>query len=283
MSSYEIVESWDGFKWAIGKGKGHEHDAEVLSKGEISVLKTLKSIVSSDMVFCDVGAFAGYYTVRLAPLVREVHSFEPNPISRDTLIKNIELNRLTNVKVYPYALGDRNEVKKLYLRAPSSTLLEGYGGLGSVDVEVKKMDELIDWIDIAKIDVEGYEWNVVQGMAKLIEKCKPTLIIEHHDFRGYRISTCDVIKNLLKSIGYHAINVTEPHKLYYHSSKPLSKIRDVISNYWINYCITNIISGRAWYHGLPYTWWWGMSLTDFIHEIPEHVEKEEQWIKLIDP
>ncbi|MEM2196421.1 MAG: FkbM family methyltransferase [Ignisphaera sp.] len=280
---FEVAVSWDGFKWFVSRDERLKHSVEVLSKGELSVLRALRSIASKDMIFCDVGAFVGYYTCRLAPYVREVHSFEPNPVSRTILLKNVELNGLGNVKVHPYALGDKSEVKKLYLMASGSTLLEGYGGLEVVDVEVKPMDDVVDWADLVKIDVEGYEWNVVRGMMNIIRRCKPVIVIEHHDFRHYRIATYDLIKNTLKAEGYIPVYITEPHRLYWHSSKPISEIRDIIVDHWINYCIMNIKEGKPWYYGLPCTWWWGMNLVDFIHELPEHVDAEYEWVKRLDP
>ena len=279
---YDVVESWDGFKWAVGRGRGHEYDVEVLSKGELSVLRALGSVASKDVVFCDVGAFVGYYTVRLAARVREVHSFEPNPVSRATLLRNVELNRLSNVKVYPYALGDRSEVRRLYLMAPGSTLLEGYGGWGCVDVEVKTLDEVLDWVDVVKVDVEGYEWNVVQGMMGLIRRCRPFIVVEHHDFRHYKINTYGLIKDLLKREGYRVVYLTEPHRFYWHGSRPVGVVKPLLVNHWVNHCLRNVMEGRDWYYGLPYDWWWGMSLVDFIYELPEHVEKEELWVKLLE-
>ncbi|MEM2446518.1 MAG: FkbM family methyltransferase [Candidatus Bathyarchaeia archaeon] len=282
MVGFEVVESWDGLKWAIGRGEGHKEDVEALGKSEFSVLRALRSVASKDMVFCDVGAFVGYYSVRLAPRVREVHAFEPNPVSRGTLLKNVELNGLSNVKVYPYALSDKSGVGKLHLMASGSTLLEGYGGWGCVEVEVKAMDEVLDWVDLVKVDVEGYEWRVVQGMMGLIRRCKPFMVIEHHDFRHYRVNTYGLIKDALKREGYKMVYLTDPHRFYWHGSRPVGDVKFLLVNHWVNHCVKNLMEGRPWYHGLPYEWWWGMSLVDFIYELPEHVEGEELWVKLLE-
>ena len=42
----------------------------------------------------------------------------------------------------------------------------------------------------------------------------------------------------------------------------------------------NIENLRPWYYGLPYTWWYGMSLIDFMEEIPERVVDEPEWLNV---
>jgi FkbM family methyltransferase len=274
-----MAESWDGFKWFIEK----DSDKEVLSKGEISVLRALYSISGAlgSEVFVDVGAYKGYYTVRMAKRCRQVIAFEPNPENRRILEENVRLNGLNNVTIYPYAVGEARYRAKLYPRASGSTLLEGYVNAKPVEVEVIPLDEIVDRADIVKIDVEGYEAKVIEGAKGLIEQLKPTLVIEHHDFRHYKIRSYEEISSYLRELGYIELYLTEPHRLYYHRSRPLEVIRPLIADHYVNMCIMNITRGLPWYHGLPYTWWWGMNLIDFMHEIKEHVLRpdEPEWVE----
>jgi FkbM family methyltransferase len=272
-----IVESWDGFRWLIES----ESDKVVLSKGELSVLRAFSTLPCD--VFVDIGAHIGYYTVRLARKCREVIAFEPNPINRAKLLRNVELNGLTNVVVYPYACGEARYKAKLWLADTGSTLLEGYVRGESVEVDVVPVDDLVERADVVKVDVEGYEWRVVQGMSKLIDRCKPTLVIEHHDFRHYKISDYPKIRDFLRSRGYMELYLTTPHRLYYHTSRPLNTIKPLIATHWINHCVINLEQGRPWYYGLPYTWWWGMNLVDFIYEIENHVLRPDEplWVELL--
>jgi hypothetical protein len=39
----------------------------------------------------------------------------------------------------------------------------------------------------------------------------------------------------------------------------------------------NIRSGKPWYYGLPYTWWWGKSPVSFLRELPHHITEEKDW------
>ena len=287
-----IVESWDGFKWYIDEPIDDPkkfHDAVVLSKGELSVLKTLYELSRGNEVFVDVGTHVGYYTVRMAKQYFHVHSFEPNPMNLEKLKRNLELNKISNVTVHPYALGDRNEMRPLYLAGASSSLhppsVDPYNihkSLGKqVVVQVRRMDDVLDRADVVKIDVEGWEACVLEGMRNIIEKHKPALIIEHHELRGYRINSFGKIRDSLKSAGYIPIFIRDEHVLYYHKTKPMELIEYPVYLAWINHCITNLKNGKPWYIGVPYTWWWGMGFVDFVQELRDHVTKEPEWLNLI--
>uniref|UniRef100_A0A7C4RYN6 FkbM family methyltransferase n=2 Tax=cellular organisms TaxID=131567 RepID=A0A7C4RYN6_FERPE len=284
-----ILKSWDSFIWDLGAGQEHE----VLSKGELTILKALYNLSNPEGVFVDVGAYIGYYSVRMIPHFKKVIAFEPNPYSYVKLIKNVQLNYgkdYTNFfTAYNFALGDKHEHKKFYIRQASSTFMpldnHKYPILETIDVEVRRMDDVVDVADVVKIDTEAYELYVIKGMGRILEECKPSLVIEHHEWRGYKINQYQEIRRLLSKMGYICMNLRYgnegAHKLYHHPDRGLEKVYDMVAWHWINYCLENISKGRPWYYGLPYTWWWGMSLIDFIFEIRNHVEDEPEWINLI--
>jgi len=273
-----IAESWDAFKWFIEK----DSDKEVLSKGEISVLRALYTISDALRLeaFVDVGAYKGYYSVRMAKRCRQVVAFEPNPENRRILEENVRLNGLDNVTIHPCAVGEGRYKARLYPSASGSTLLEGYVKAEPVEVEVVPLDEVVDRADVIKVDVEGYEAKVVEGARRLIERLKPTLVIEHHDFRHYKVRSYEEVSSYLKGLGYIELYLTEPHRLYYHRSRPLEAIGPLVADHYINMCIMNVMKGLPWYYALPYDWWWGMNLIDFIHEMREHVLRpdEPEWL-----
>jgi FkbM family methyltransferase len=276
-----IVESWDGFKWWVEK----ESDRVPLSKGEISCLRALYIITDrlSCKVFVDVGANLGHYTIRMAKRCEKVIAFEPNPENRRKLLKNIELNRLDNVTVLPYACGEERYRSRITMEDSGSHIVDSVSEKETVEIDVVQLDEVVDEGDIVKIDVEGYEWNVIQGARNLIESCRPILLIEHHDWRHYRTNWYPFIKDYLKSLKYTEIFLTSPHRLWYPQSKPMEVIGSLVAHHWIQHCIDNLRSGRDWYIGLPYTWWWGYDFIDFIYEIPHHVTNPDEplWIELL--
>jgi len=272
-----IVKSWDGFKWYI------ENDSHklVLNDGERTVIEFLKMVSGKGKVFVDIGAYLGSHTVRLAKYYEFVYAVEPNPEAVKVLRENLKLNDIYNYVIMQFALGDREGEAILNLRGGSSTLLEGYKGKGKIRVKVKRLDDIIDYANVIKIDVEGYEEHVIRGGLDLIRKCKPVIVIEHHENREYKElkGTRERIRKLLSD--YISINLNGVHYAYVPKDYDLSKIKDALVWDWINYVLKNIEEGRPWYYGLPRKWWYGAGITDFILALPDHILKEEEWIKRI--
>jgi predicted nicotinamide N-methyase len=69
-------------------------------------------------IILDIGAHVGLYSIWASRKVGEagfVVAFEPNPLSYRWLVSNIELNKVSNIKTLPFALGDKLEKKTLYV------------------------------------------------------------------------------------------------------------------------------------------------------------------------
>ena len=63
----------------------------------------------NDIVF-DVGAHMGFFTLKVAKHVKEVIAFEPDPYNLHYLLFNVKLNKLTNVRVFRLALGEKKKL-----------------------------------------------------------------------------------------------------------------------------------------------------------------------------
>lgn len=143
-------------------------------------------------VFLDIGAFAGYYSIRLAQWAPslEVHAFEPHPQNRAQLWANLYLNDLVGrVHVHPEALGAEHgegqiRYSSLRNRGNAGLTLEGEGLAMSHPVAVVPLDSVLDCegLRIAmKIDTEGYEGQVLQGMRHLLSRNQCVMQIECWD------------------------------------------------------------------------------------------------------
>jgi FkbM family methyltransferase len=138
--------------------------------------------------FVDVGAHVGLYAITAARATRgRVLAFEPNPLARAQLLQNIALNALRNVVVVPKAVADAPGRALLHVPAtpdPSfSSLDAGRFAEGEpVAVEVTTVDDEVDAAGLApavvKIDVEGGELRVVDGMRRTIAAHRPALLVE---------------------------------------------------------------------------------------------------------
>ena len=134
----------------------------------------------------DVGANKGVYIYWLARYSRHVYAFEPNP--KIFRILKAGAGRAPGVTVSPVALSDtsgrdvlrvpRNESGYSNQRA---TLHDGIPGAfyAELEVETRRLDdERIDDVGFIKIDVEGYEFAVLDGAAETIRRDRPVLLIE---------------------------------------------------------------------------------------------------------
>ena len=151
---------------------------EIYEPVETNIIK--QEIKKGDVVL-DIGANIGYYTLLMADMVGtdgKVFAFEPEPYNFELLRKNIEINVCKNVILERKAISNYNKKSNLYLskdntgmhRLNESKYCEKY-----IEVNVIKLDdyfynnELINKIKFIKIDVEGSELDVLQGMESILE------------------------------------------------------------------------------------------------------------------
>jgi FkbM family methyltransferase len=157
----------------------------------------LDRVLKPGMVFVDVGANDGYYTLfaaqRVGPSGR-VLAVEPSTRERANLERNIARNGLANVTVVPLALGSSCGMAELHLAQSAHS---GHNTLGrfandgvqaeSVEqVKVCTLDSLapglaLDRIDVMKIDVEGAEASVIAGARDLLAATRPLIVLEISD------------------------------------------------------------------------------------------------------
>lgn len=174
----------------------------IAGAGTYQAHKLIKALpyVKTFEVAVDVGANVGTWARVLARLFNEVHCFEPVDTFRECLELNIVEADRPRVRVHDCALGAEDGELELMISKRSSgwthAVPTAKGGGTALDnslkkhsgghleftnktVSVKRLDSFkIERMDFLKIDVEGFELNVVRGGAELIRKHKPTVIVE---------------------------------------------------------------------------------------------------------
>jgi len=267
--------SWDGYKFWIRTNL----DRDALRKHELTVIEFAEKLGDKTKVFVDVGANVGMYSIRMAKHYGKVIAIEPEPSNIECLKKNIKLNKINNVTIMPIACSDRTGKALIKRKHVFSQITTEKEGKDTIEVKIDRLDNIVNRCDVIKIDVEGHEDKVVYGAEKLIEKCKPIFIIEHHEYRGFQTSgTREKIMQYLKPY-YCPVNLNQAQWIYIPKDDDLTKYRQAIANHWLFKCIENVKNGNAWYYGLPYNWWHGMSILDFYKELPNHITQETEWIK----
>lgn len=181
-----------GMKW-IGKTNNYL-DFQVLLRGayEKFMLFFMRDIllnVGQGKAILDIGANVGNHALYLSRFASTVHAFEPYKPARDFLEEKISLNKIKNIAVYPVGLSDRKESIPYYPtneHAGSGSFQKDFFAQekeNSVILEVDTGDSIIEaedisGIDIIKIDVEGFEVQVLNGLRKTLESQRPVVIFE---------------------------------------------------------------------------------------------------------
>jgi FkbM family methyltransferase len=138
-------------------------------------------------VFIDIGAHQGSYTLALHRHCRLVVAVEPDPTNYFLLKRNLSLNKVKNCIPVNYVVSSHDGFVNLYLSEFSDIHSVKKDWVGKprrvVRVPARRIDTLlkelsIDGVDLVKIDVEGSEMEVLEGMSETVEKFKPVLLIE---------------------------------------------------------------------------------------------------------
>lgn len=154
----------------------------------LSFMKNYSVAAKGDkFVFFDVGAHVGNHSLFMSKYASEIHSFEPSPMAREALNSKIYSNSITNITVHPVGLADRNDKIPFYLSSNDNFSAGSFiknNSKGDVrELEIKIGDEVaqkhgVEKIDLIKIDVEGLERQVIDGLSEVIGKSRPCIVLE---------------------------------------------------------------------------------------------------------
>ncbi|WP_170850241.1 MULTISPECIES: FkbM family methyltransferase [unclassified Beijerinckia] len=178
-----------GFKMFID-GRDTGSGLNIVTSGQIEphVSRVFQKLVRPGSVVLDVGANFGYYTMfgaMLAGPQGKVISFEANPNLLSFIDRSLYVNGYTpRVKVFNKAVSNEAGTAKF------GFTFDGIGGgsLGKggdtkgevIDVSLARIDDLVDRdliADCIKIDVEGHEFQALQGMEGLLKRSRDVALI----------------------------------------------------------------------------------------------------------
>jgi FkbM family methyltransferase len=189
------------------------------------LLSLLTEVLTDGDVFVDVGANAGYFALPIAKIVGKagrVHAFEPAADVAEQLRRAARVQGVEPwMAVHEFALGSGDG--STHLRAdpehPEDSTKRSLfisNGPTVAEVAVRSFDGLVTSgaVDLSiglhavKIDVEGAEMHVLEGMQRTLERELPRMIvvetIETHLRRAG--STVAAIHAFMRDLGYIAMN-----------------------------------------------------------------------------
>lgn len=170
-------------------------------------------------VFVDVGAYTGVYGICAAMRGMTSYFFEPNPLVYQRMMENIELNRCENYKARMVAISDETRMGKINVNP--GVLLTSGGSIDEttvnrtrqVDIELIAPNDELDSFprpDIIKIDVEGHELQVIQGMELILKETRPTVIVE-----ALSEKMVSMIKHKFESMDFEFVGIFDGRNLIF--------------------------------------------------------------------
>lgn len=205
-------------------------------RDESNILSPLLQMLQPGDTAYDIGANIGIHTIFMAKNVGEkgrVIAIEPENGSYRGLMQNIRLNGLNNVIPICVALGDRDSAGALYVMKKigndTASLIKSDESIFSQRIEIVRGDFLVQKRILpkpkaVKIDVEGYEYQVIKGLQKTLstEICQ-LVCCEIHSHLSSSGANGSMILDLLKSLGFKKIESYnrggEIHAICYKSGK----------------------------------------------------------------
>lgn len=140
--------------------------------------------IHSGATVLEGGPYIGYLTLQAARAVGEegrVIAVEPNPETVATLRENVALNEFQQrVQVIEAALGAEPSRAQFHMTSggDTSSLHQPPHPANVVEVDVLRGDDVVDVVDVVKLDVEGNEVAALQGLEGVIRRSRPVIFCE---------------------------------------------------------------------------------------------------------
>lgn len=177
---------------------------------EKGVLEVIRRYFDPKTTFVDVGANIGHISLFVSKNFPSANilAFEPHPETFKILKRNCELNEVDNINYFENGLGAESTEATIYNnwevnRGGASITVNTDGDKGH-SIDIKALDDVVaaERIGIIKIDVEGFEMEVLKGSQEIIKRDKPVLIIEVSDERSAGCTPLEIYQMIVDFGGY---------------------------------------------------------------------------------
>ena len=210
---------WDGSVVRLPRGSLMTWAVAATGHWDRHVIELLAPYVEPGTVALDVGASLGLWSLPLARAARRCDArlwcFEPNPENLRWLEANLAGNGLAGVaEVHAVALGSRDGTARLGYRehgGGNGALLDP-GGIEMVEVAVRRLDDvkLPRRVSFIKMDIEGFELEVLRGGRALIARDRPAVFGEFSPaWMALRGEDIDAELPWLADLGYDVFGIEE--------------------------------------------------------------------------
>ena len=170
------------FKTVTNINTGETTDSDLVNAQESGLITSL--LTKNDIVV-DIGANTGYFTVLFSYLAKHVYAFEPEPNNFRKLQQNTK--NLENLTLYDIAVSNAIGYATLHTCPTDNGMNRLYDskwceGGEKITVMTANLDNMLLHrnINFVKMDVEGSEYKVLDGMREILKRDHPTILIEFH-------------------------------------------------------------------------------------------------------
>ena len=187
--------------------------------------RTFIDAVPPDGLVFDIGSHIGTYSILCARKLASngrVVAFEPTNVTREYLVKHLAWNGVTDrVTVRASCCSDKPGTAKFYVKigdAEAQNSLRPDERFDVVEVEATTIDAEAAKVgrtpDLIKIDVEGGEWDVLQGAEATLTKRRPLILLSVHPDRLPESVTEESILERLHGLGYKTRILGRDHEVH---------------------------------------------------------------------
>lgn len=155
----------------------------------------------------DVGAWCGTWTKAMEPFAKKIVAFEPDLVHFECLQRNCTINCTPRMQAVGSAEGF------VSLTSDDFTQAKRVDKTGDIQIVTLDSMEYKD-VDMIKIDVEGYEMEVLKGATRLLESVKFLMIELNNNTKKYGSNNLQVEK-FISERGFKLLMDHWPDKVFY--------------------------------------------------------------------
>ncbi|MCH9050040.1 MAG: FkbM family methyltransferase [Proteobacteria bacterium] len=215
-----------GLRWRLDLNEGIDFSIYFLRCYEFTTARAIRRLVGSGSTVLDIGANIGAHTLSFAQLVGpggRVYAFEPTEFAYAKLMRNLDLNpeiagRVTANQMMLVDRPDSEPPKHLYASWPLETkervhpkhlgraLATDHATATTLDSYVER--ENLQKVDFIKLDVDGYECQVLRGARKTLERFRPVILSELAPYHLAEAGeSVEELVSILESSNYVLLNL----------------------------------------------------------------------------
>ena len=212
-----VIEITNGVKLKVDLNDIIGFRSALNGKWDDTAINILKKFNAKKTTFIDIGANIGTTCLPAASFGYKVIAYEANPLMTSYLLQNISLNPNLKIITFPFALGNMNnktvEIFENIGNQGSSSIIKDWSPGKQSKIKYKThittLDESLRNLNlqknenlIIKLDVEGYELEVIKGARNTIKEYKPIILFENNPVSPY---SAKAIRKKLQNYNFFAV------------------------------------------------------------------------------